>query len=574
MGVLAHRLRTIRFAGILSLVIALLIAAEVAWERALATTAAREHARVESILRLRAARQRLESYFDHIGVTLRSISLHDGVRALSDDVRPYVEAIYETNFARHQLAEVYIVERGFDGTTRPRMTFESDDPSVASGDLHIPEREAEEYAEQIRQLRRFEADPACAELLSRPVKLCVGGRGLVFAFPIRDGARLVGSVAGMIPSAMIAEHMRTSGFEARLALLDDLGQVVATSGMDAADQSRLEMLLGQRAPFDAGQAASAAGSGMPALLESHVRLPGVSGWRLALLPDLPGRGASLVERFSDWWPPVLIVVLGVSVFVLCRLVPQLVVARREAEAGRQRLAELAHLGRLVTAGEMTIGLAHELNQPLAAISTYAHACLERLADARSDATDLRRDLDQIANQAERAGLVVSFLRRFVRRKPGERATVRLGDLIEQTLVLARAELQAGAIDIELDLSDSLPPVFVEEVAVQQVLMNLIRNAIDALVTHALAGQRTLRIRTWLDAPGVVACEVIDRGAVLQDSDIERMFTPFYTTKADGLGMGLAISRTIVEAHGGRLWGRAGAERGAIFGFSLPTAGAT
>jgi C4-dicarboxylate-specific signal transduction histidine kinase len=151
--------------------------------------------------------------------------------------------------------------------------------------------------------------------------------------------------------------------------------------------------------------------------------------------------------------------------------------------------------------------------------------------------------------------------------------VKLGELIEQTLVLARAELRAGGVDVQLDLAADLPPVCVEEIPIQQVLMNLIRNAIDAMVAHAEPGSRTLLIRTRLEARSMVTCELADRGAMLREADIERMFTPFYTTKVEGLGMGLAISRTIIDAHGGRLWGRAGVGRGAIFGFSLPAAGA-
>lgn len=242
-----------------------------------------------------------------------------------------------------------------------------------------------------------------------------------------------------------------------------------------------------------------------------------------------------------------------------------VTARKRAEEeARDRQAELAHVLRVAAMNEMAAGIAHELNQPLAAIVNYARGCARRL-EPRGDAGDVIEALDQIATEALRAGEVVHSLKRVVRKEPPRESLVDLLDLARQAVQLVRSEAGDRGIVIRVSGSELVEPVRGDSIQLQQVVLNLLRNALEAIVQHP----GLIEVRTERTSGGALRLSVSDSGRGVPPDLLDRIFSPFFSTKDSGLGMGLSISRTIIEAHGGRLWAEARAGSGATFAFTLP-----
>ena len=238
--------------------------------------------------------------------------------------------------------------------------------------------------------------------------------------------------------------------------------------------------------------------------------------------------------------------------------------RAEDEA-RQRLAELTHMQRLHTAGELATALAHELNQPLAAIAGYSDACLDKMhaGDASSDL--LVRNLEQISTQAQRAGKVIRELRSFLVKAELQKEPTDANALARQAFGLLSADAHARHVRLESDLADSLPRITAAALSIEHVLVNLVSNGIEA-VRDSGAGEGTVAIRTRAEN-GSIRITVTDTGRGISPETAEKIFEPFYTTKQDGLGMGLRISRSIVESHGGHIWAEAGPH--GVIHFTLP-----
>jgi len=241
--------------------------------------------------------------------------------------------------------------------------------------------------------------------------------------------------------------------------------------------------------------------------------------------------------------------------------------RMEAKL-RQREKELAHLARLSTMGEMATGLAHELNQPLYAITNYAKGITQHLRAATADPGDLREVMDKIAGQARRASNVITRLRKFAKKRETQRSTTDLNRLSEDLLNLLEYELRQSGTSLETRFAEQLPGVVVDSVQIEQVLVNLIRNALDAM-RDAPPERRRLTLTTSAVDGQAVEISVADTGKGLSPEVQGKLFEPFLTTKTDGLGMGLAISRTIMEAHDGRIWAAPNSPHGTIFRFALP-----
>ena len=246
-------------------------------------------------------------------------------------------------------------------------------------------------------------------------------------------------------------------------------------------------------------------------------------------------------------------------------------ARRRAEdEARRRSADLAHAARLSTIGELTSGIAHEVNQPLTAMVNFAEACLRMLRSGNADTQKLEDALGQIAAQGQRAAHIIRHLRRLARKGESERVQVELNHLVRDLLGLVGNELRASGIALHLMLDENLPEVKCDRIQVEQVVLNLVRNAMDVLEAGPVQG-RELTIRTRAGAQGAIELTVEDTGEGLGADGGERIFETFFTTKADGLGIGLPISRTIIEDHGGRLWASPRPGGGAIFHVTLPAA---
>ena len=231
--------------------------------------------------------------------------------------------------------------------------------------------------------------------------------------------------------------------------------------------------------------------------------------------------------------------------------------------------ELARVSRVTTMGELAASIAHEINQPLTAISNNGNACLRLLANSRLDPEVLRQALEEIVSDGSRASAVLARIRAFIRKAPAVKQVVDINDMIQEVLALVGPELRKNRISVERQLTKTLPLVTADRVELQQVLLNLIMNGIEAMagVTDrpCLVG-----VQSRIDESGNVLVSVSDSGTGLR-SEGDRVFTPFFTTKANGMGMGLSISRSLIENQGGRLWAESNSPHGAVFSFTLPTA---
>ena len=241
--------------------------------------------------------------------------------------------------------------------------------------------------------------------------------------------------------------------------------------------------------------------------------------------------------------------------------------RMHAEAETRRLRDqLAHAGRVTMLGELAASLAHELNQPLTAIYTNAqaaHRLLDRKPPSLGEAREALHDLGQ---DCRRAGDVLDRLRQMFRRRETERVPLAVGPLIEHVLKLLHEDAVSRNVNVALDVRIGLPPVKGDRVQLEQVVMNLLVNAFDAVM--GAAGPREVIVRATA-RDGVVEVAVLDNGKGIARADLERVFEPFFTRKPNGMGMGLAICRTIAEAHGGRISARPRSEHGSVFELSLP-----
>ncbi len=245
-------------------------------------------------------------------------------------------------------------------------------------------------------------------------------------------------------------------------------------------------------------------------------------------------------------------------------------SRKQVELEAQRLRqEMAHIGRVSAMGELTASLAHELNQPLTAILNNAHVAERLLAADVVNVEELRDILDDIVADDKRAADVIRRLRQLLRKGDLEYTSLDLNEVVADVARLVMSDAAIRNVSIRVEAAPGLPRVRGDRVQLQQVVLNLVLNGLDAMREPG-GGDRTLVIRTFTDGDaGVVGVAVRDAGPGIAAKDAEHIFDPLYTTKAEGIGMGLAIARTIVDAHGGRLTAANNAEGGATFRFTLP-----
>jgi signal transduction histidine kinase len=231
-------------------------------------------------------------------------------------------------------------------------------------------------------------------------------------------------------------------------------------------------------------------------------------------------------------------------------------------------AEMAHVARLSMLGEMAATLAHELNQPLHAVKNYAYGGICRLQTMPQRDEELVAALEQIGEEAGRAAEIIRRIRAFARKRELNFSTISVNGLVEEAVLFTRMDIERFQARTALELGENLPAVSGDAVQLEQVLLNLIRNGLEAM-EQSVDGNRVLRIITKPCGPDAIQVDVCDGGTGITETDLEKVFEPFYSTKPEGMGMGLAISRSIVQAHGGRLWATANSLSGCTFHFTLP-----
>ena len=240
----------------------------------------------------------------------------------------------------------------------------------------------------------------------------------------------------------------------------------------------------------------------------------------------------------------------------------------EKEATFEARSQLAHVARMTTLEGMTANIAHEVNQPLTAVLINGNACLHWLGAEPPDLNEARKNITNIVRDANRASKIVVQVRDLTKGQPPVSERLRLNEIILATTVLIDREIRQNQILIQTQLSDDVPPISGDRVQLQQVLLNLFLNSIEALRLAAV-GSRHLVIVSTKSSSNNVLISVRDTGKGISSRNLNCLFDPFYTTKSGGLGIGLTISRSIVESHGGRIWATPNSPCGAVFHFTLP-----
>ena len=286
-------------------------------------------------------------------------------------------------------------------------------------------------------------------------------------------------------------------------------------------------------------------------LEGEWRIRGADGqYRWFFTRAVPLRGAS--GEIVRWY--------GTSTDIEER--------KRSEQALMTMQGEISHLSRVLTMGELATSIAHEVNQPLAAVVTYGHACLEWLAQDPPNLEEARHTAERIIKDGSRAGAVIGRMRALVKKEPAAKGRIDFNELARDLLTFLHDEAMRHGITVLTEYAAILPPVEGDRVQLQQVLLNLIVNSMDALRRSAEHGREIL-LATAANGTDKIAVRVEDSGAGLRADDAEKIFAPFFTTKPQGIGMGLAMSRSIVESHGGRLWAAPRPAGGVVFQFTLP-----
>jgi len=251
-----------------------------------------------------------------------------------------------------------------------------------------------------------------------------------------------------------------------------------------------------------------------------------------------------------------------------RLEEEIEQRRNAEERARHHQGELAHALRVQTMGEMASGLAHEINQPLTAISNFAKGCRRRIESGSVQVADLVGILDEIAAESLRAGEMIRHLRTLVRKQEPRRERAAVNEIVMDALALIEPEARKGGVAVLLELADGLPEVSVDRIQIEQVLINLLRNGLEATYAEESNGH-SLRVRTSASPGDRIEVSVRDTGVGLNAQAAGRLFEPFVSDKPTGLGMGLSISRSIIQMHGGQIWAESNPDRGTTFRFTLP-----
>ncbi len=242
---------------------------------------------------------------------------------------------------------------------------------------------------------------------------------------------------------------------------------------------------------------------------------------------------------------------------------------RQEQLEKQHLEELAHVSRVCLVGEMGSGIAHEVNQPLTAIANYSHACLRFIGAKNPDLEELGEILFKIHQQALKAGQIIHRMKDFVSARKIFRTDTGINSLVEDAVSLCVADFKQNNISLELDLAKNLPVITIDSVQIEQVILNLIRNSVDALKALPQTIERQVMIQTRMKGLNQIEVKVNDNGSGIDEAQKEKLLKPFFTTKTTGMGMGLSISRSIIEAHEGLLYFNSKPEEGTTFSFTLP-----
>ena len=263
-------------------------------------------------------------------------------------------------------------------------------------------------------------------------------------------------------------------------------------------------------------------------------------------------------------------IINTTISILAIAITTYLSLKIEAEkvAAYEARSQLAHVGRVTTLGELTASIAHEVNQPLAAAVINGNACLRWLQDQPPNLEEARQAIARLIKDANRASEIIAQVRALTKGSPPQKDWLAINDIVLATLSLIDGEIPQNHVSLRTELADDVPLVQGDRVQLQQVILNLVLNALEAM-NRIPEGPRMLTVSSARGEGKAALITVEDTGIGLAPENLDRAFSAFYTTKPEGMGMGLAISRSIVEAHGGRIWATPNSPRGAVLCFSLP-----
>jgi C4-dicarboxylate-specific signal transduction histidine kinase len=284
-------------------------------------------------------------------------------------------------------------------------------------------------------------------------------------------------------------------------------------------------------------------------------------------------GSELYFRDPTAWEHYRLQIIAICAALLAQaaligwLIHEIGRRHRAETQSRSSMAELTYMDRRASAEQRSATLAHEVNQPLAAIATRASAALRWLRMEKPDLEKATRALEGIVAASHRASDVIASIRAMFKKEPSEKVPTDINQIVLTVLSIVRVELQQHSVNLQTQLNEQLPTVLGDKVQLQQVVLNLIMNAVEAM--HSVR-PRVLKVQTDQSNPGMVRVSIEDTGTGIDPSNIDRVFKPLFTTKAAGIGMGLSICHSIIENHGGRIWVSPRINGGSLFQFELPT----
>ena len=297
-----------------------------------------------------------------------------------------------------------------------------------------------------------------------------------------------------------------------------------------------------------------------------------TGMRAAIFycPSPGSNGAQIYASVDQ--TNLALAVAGITFLILAfASVASLLERKRAEEALQKAQAELAHVTRVMTLGELTASISHEVNQPIAAIATNGEVCLRLLALETPRPEEMRAAVERIVRDANRASEVIQRIRALAKRSQPQMVLLDINDVIREAILLVQREVLSHGVSLRTELAYGLPPVLGDRVQLQQVVINLLINGVEAMAPITDRPCEIV-IRSQQHEAGQVLVAVLDSGIGLDSETAERLFSAFFTTKPSGMGMGLSISRSIIRAHGGRLWASPNTDHGAAFQFTVPTNG--
>jgi signal transduction histidine kinase/CheY-like chemotaxis protein len=550
-----------------------------------------EQVRENAQLKMVRAREHVEEYLFNVRGILRFISLDDKVASMTRDSHGYIKAIYEDTYERHVLSEIYVIQRDFDGTHRPFMTFEHGDEEHRVEEMHDLESEKYEYEIQVEQIRRFAQNPAIKAQISPPGPLCVNKTGMVYSVPIRSQGELVGIVAGMIPEENISKFLEIVDCHEMVLLVNEQGNIFACEDMDEQTVTCFQAQLGTQGIkefFKGRRELFKVGKYQVSVTEANV--DDRQKWYIAYMHDevahLQVDGfIGILGRYSI---SAMVFLLGITVTFLCRsLCKRLVVeenlrkAKEEVEEINEELVKTTALANHMAAEAgmasaakslFLANMSHEIRTPMNAIIGFSDLVAEE------DLTDQQREYVRIIRDSGHNLLdLINDILDLSRIEAGRLSTDIVDCSLGQLLHVIESMIRPGAKDKELDFKivegNRLPAqIRTDPARLQQCLINLVSNAVKFTEEGHVCVKVSLEGK---DDQPYIRFDVEDTGIGISVEKQEEIFESF--TQADGstsrrhagTGLGLAITKQLTELLGGQLTVTSEKDTGSVFSLVIP-----